>query len=219
MPPAAGLWSPCPPPPPPHTDRMGWVCIAGAERERRCRDSGGGPAPPGEGSSASTGPETWNDKKWSNIQREEGGGGGGRRRGSTEGDRGKTGRGGAGIAQNKNIDACQKNKRSLGHAWGGDDRYGRAVEGWQHDKEPRPWGKGKKNQEKTKENKKHLCMYDPTEHWRSITAQRAERNTIHGWMRKRGKGEESMSYKMQRGWEGKRTADTKRVEGEGGVGR
>ena len=31
-------------------------------------------------------------------------------------------------------------------------------------KSPAHEGKGKKNQEKTKENKKHLCMYDPTEH-------------------------------------------------------
>lgn len=104
-----------PSPAPPHGQDGVSVHSGSRERERRCGDSGGGRRHLGRGRQPPLvlKPETTRSGL---IYRERRGEGGGRRRGSTEGDRGKTGRGGAGIARNKNIDACQKNKRSLGHA-------------------------------------------------------------------------------------------------------
>lgn len=61
------------------------------------------PVPPGEGSSAATGPETCNDKKWSNIQREEGDRGGA---GWGRQDGGRRGSAWA-VAQKKRTDACR----------------------------------------------------------------------------------------------------------------
>lgn len=110
-----------PSPAPPHGQDGVSVHSGSRERERRCRDSGGGLRHLGRGRQPPLvlKPETTRSGL---IYRERRGGR--RRRDGRQGaqreggeGRGKKGGGGMeGVARNKNIDACQKNKTSYGHA-------------------------------------------------------------------------------------------------------
>lgn len=105
-----------PSPAPPHGQDGVSVHSGSRERERCCRDSGGGLRHLGRGRQPPLvlKPETTRSGL---IYRERRGEGGrdGRQGAQREGGEGKGG-GDGGVARNKNIDACQKDKTSCGHA-------------------------------------------------------------------------------------------------------
>jgi len=141
-----------PSPAPPHGQDGVSVHSGSRERERRCGDSGGGLRHLGRGRQPPLvlKPETTRSGL---IYKERRGEGRERREtGSTEGERGE-GFGECGVAQNKNIDACQRNKKGavamselelIG--------CGQAVGGVAADEEPHSGGK------------KHLNINNRTEY-------------------------------------------------------